>query len=61
LLWEETVKWPIHDENNRELANYKVPYGQKILVEEDSKVSAGTKFVNWDPFTNPLFLKNQVR
>ncbi len=29
----------IHDENGRELANYKVPYGTKILVEEDSKVN----------------------
>ena len=44
----------IHDENNRELANYKVPYGTKILVEEDSKVSSGTKICEWDPFTNPV-------
>ena len=33
----------IHDENGRELANYKVPYGTKILVEEDSKVNSCTK------------------
>ena len=44
----------IHDENNRELANYKVPYGTKILVEEDTKVSSGTKICEWDPFTNPV-------
>lgn len=44
----------IHDENNRELANYKVPYGTRILVEEDSKVSSGTKICEWDPFTNPV-------
>jgi DNA-directed RNA polymerase subunit beta' len=44
----------IHDENGRELANYKVPYGTKILVKEDSKVSAGTKICEWDPFTNPV-------
>ena len=44
----------IHDENNRELANYKVPYGTKILVEEESKVSSGTKICEWDPFTNPV-------
>ena len=44
----------IQDENGRELANYKVPYGTKILVEEDSKVTSGTKICEWDPFTNPV-------
>ena len=44
----------IQDENGRELANYKVPYGTKILVAEDSKVRAGTKICEWDPFTNPV-------
>ena len=38
----------------RELANYKVPYGTKILVQEDSEVKSGTKICEWDPFTNPV-------
>ena len=44
----------IQDKNGRELANYKVPYGTKILVNEDSEVKAGTKICEWDPFTNPV-------
>ncbi len=44
----------IQDENGRELANYKVPYGTKILVAEDSKVESGQKICEWDPFTNPV-------
>ena len=44
----------IQDENGRELANYKVPYGTKILVKENSKVTSGTKICEWDPFTNPV-------
>ena len=44
----------IQDETGRELANYKVPYGTRILVEEDSKVKNGTKICEWDPFTNPV-------
>jgi len=44
----------IHDSNGRELANYKVPYGTKILVQEDSEVKSGTKICEWDPFTNPV-------
>ena len=44
----------IQDENGRELANYKVPYGTRILVPEDSKVKNGTKICEWDPFTNPV-------
>jgi DNA-directed RNA polymerase subunit beta' len=44
----------IQDEHGRELANYKVPYGTRILVEEDSKVENKTKICEWDPFTNPV-------
>tara|TARA_Y100000590_G_C15599982_1_gene969616 strand:- start:42 stop:1322 length:1281 start_codon:yes stop_codon:yes gene_type:complete len=44
----------IQDETGRELANYKVPYGTRILVEEDSKLKSGTKICEWDPFTNPV-------
>ena len=44
----------IQDENGRELANYKVPSGTKILVNEDSEVKAGTKICEWYPFTNPV-------
>ncbi len=44
----------IHDKTGRELANYKVPYGTKILVKEESNVTNGTKICEWDPFTNPV-------
>ena len=44
----------IHDKSGKELANYKVPYGTRLLVKEDSEVSIGTKICEWDPFTNPV-------
>ena len=44
----------IQDKSGKELANYKVPYGTRILVKEDSNVSHGTKICEWDPFTNPV-------
>ncbi len=44
----------VQDESGKELANYKVPYGTRILVKEDSKVTEGTKICEWDPFTNPV-------
>ncbi|MDC3110929.1 DNA-directed RNA polymerase subunit beta' [Pelagibacteraceae bacterium] len=44
----------VQDESGKELANYKVPYGTRILVKEDSKVNEGTKICEWDPFTNPV-------
>jgi DNA-directed RNA polymerase subunit beta' len=44
----------IQDKSGKELANYKVPYGTRILVKEDSSVSHGTKICEWDPFTNPV-------
>ena len=36
------------------MANYKVTYGTRILVKEDSDVTEGTKICEWDPFTNPV-------
>ena len=44
----------IQDKSGKELANYKVPYGTRILVKEDSNVTHGTKICEWDPFTNPV-------
>ena len=37
----------IQDKSGKELANYKVPYGTRILVKEDSNVSHGTKICEW--------------
>jgi len=44
----------IEDENNRQLAVYKVPYGAKIYFDNGDDVKKGEKICEWDPYTLPV-------
>ncbi len=44
----------IEDENERQLAIYKVPYGAKIYFDNNEEVKKGTKICEWDPYTMPV-------
>ena len=44
----------LEDENERQLALYKVPYGSKLFYEQGKKISKGTKICEWDPYTLPV-------
>ena len=44
----------IEDENERQLAIYKVPYGAKLFIDGAEKVTKGKKICEWDPYTLPV-------
>jgi len=44
----------IEDENERQLAVYKVPYGSKLYIDNNENVKKGTKICEWDPYTMPV-------
>jgi DNA-directed RNA polymerase subunit beta' len=44
----------IEDENARQLAVYKVPYGSKLFCDNDEDVKKGKKICEWDPYTLPV-------
>ena len=44
----------IEDENNRQLAVYKVPYGAKLFCDNNENVKKGKKICEWDPYTLPV-------
>ncbi len=44
----------IEDENERQLAIYKVPYGAKLFCDNDEHVKKGKKICEWDPYTLPV-------
>jgi len=44
----------IEDENGRQLAVYKVPYGAKLFCDNDEQVKKGVKICEWDPYTLPV-------
>ena len=44
----------IEDDNSRQLAVYKVPYGAKIYFDNGDNVKKGEKICEWDPYTLPV-------
>jgi DNA-directed RNA polymerase subunit beta' len=47
-------KIEILDENNRVIANYKVPYGAILRMEEDTGVKKGETLFDWDPYSSVI-------
>ena len=44
----------LEDDNGRQLALYRVPYGAKIYFQNGDKVGKGKKICEWDPYTLPV-------
>ncbi len=44
----------VYDENDRERAKYKIPYGTRLTIEAESKVTKGEALAEWDPYTIPI-------
>jgi DNA-directed RNA polymerase subunit beta' len=44
----------IMDSIGQERASYKLPYGSRLLVDEESRVKPGDKLADWDPYTQPI-------
>ncbi|MFZ5608375.1 MAG: DNA-directed RNA polymerase subunit beta' [Pseudomonadota bacterium] len=42
------------DEEGRERAVYRVPYGARLMHQDGAKVKKGDKLVEWDPYTIPI-------
>ncbi len=44
----------LFDEQDRERARHRVPYGARLYTDEASSVSKGDKLAEWDPYTIPI-------
>jgi len=42
------------DDQRRERARYRVPYGARLLADEGAQVVRGQKLAEWDPYTLPV-------
>jgi DNA-directed RNA polymerase subunit beta' len=42
------------DDQGRERARHRVPYGAKLLADQGAKVTKGQKLAEWDPYTLPI-------
>ncbi len=44
----------LRDEQGRDRARHRLPYGSWLMVEEKAKIVRGQKLVEWDPYTIPI-------
>ncbi len=42
------------DESGREKARHRVPYGARLLADDDEHVTKGQRLAEWDPYTLPI-------
>lgn len=44
----------LRDEQGRDRARHRLPYGSRLLVESGTKILRGQRLVEWDPYTIPI-------
>ena len=54
IVMGRNTQLSIEDENQRQLAIYKVNYGSKIFFKDGDNVEKGKKIAEWDPYTLPV-------
>ena len=54
IIMGRNTQLSIEDNNERQLAVYKVPYGAKLYIDNNEEVVKGKKICDWDPYTLPV-------
>jgi len=54
IIMGRNTQISIEDDNERQLAIYKVPYGAKLYCDNNEKIAKGKKICEWDPYTLPV-------
>ncbi len=47
------------DDQGRERARHRIPYGAKLLVKDSQRVVRGDKLAEWDPYTLPVITEKE--
>ncbi len=54
VIMSRNCELVVKDEQGRERARHRVPYGSRLLVDDAQPVSRGTKLAEWDPHMRPV-------
>jgi DNA-directed RNA polymerase subunit beta' len=49
----------VKDEQKRERARHRVPYGARLLADDGATVERGQRLVEWDPYTIPIITEKE--
>jgi len=47
------------DEQGREKARHRIPYGAKLLADQGTRVTRGQRLAEWDPYTIPIITEKE--
>ncbi len=59
VIMSRTAELTLVDEQGRDRARHRLPYGARLLVKDKGKVSRGDKMVEWDPYTLPIITEKE--
>jgi DNA-directed RNA polymerase subunit beta' len=54
IVMSRNTELLIMDEQGRERARHRLPYGGKLFVADGEEVAAGKVLIEWDPYTMPI-------
>ena len=54
IVMSRNTELMLLDEQGRQRARYRIPYGAKLLVKNKSMVNRGDRMAEWDPYTLPI-------
>ena len=59
VVMSRNAELTLVDEQGRDRARHRIPYGSKLLTKEKQKVTKGDKLVEWDPYTLPVITEKE--
>jgi DNA-directed RNA polymerase subunit beta' len=59
IVMGRTCEIVLHDDLGREKARHRVPYGTKLLIDDNAMVKKGQKLAEWDPYTLPIITERE--
>jgi DNA-directed RNA polymerase subunit beta' len=59
VVMSRNTEIALKDEQGRERARHRIPYGSKLLVDDDMTVEPGQKMAEWDPYTIPILTERE--
>jgi DNA-directed RNA polymerase subunit beta' len=54
VVMSRTCEIILRDDQKREKARHKIPYGSRLLAEDGATIKKGQKMAEWDPYTIPI-------
>ena len=59
IVMTRNTELALIDDQGRERARHRIPYGAKLLVKKKAKVKRGDRMAEWDPYTLPIITEKE--